>query len=264
MEIVICPDADRAETLTAAIVAARVAENPECVLGLPTGRTMIGVYARLAAGEVSLRRVTTFNLDEYVGLGAGDPQSFAAYMARHFVEPTGIDPARVHLPDGRASDLAAEAARYEAAIAAAGGIDLQLLGIGRTGHIGFNEPMSSLNSRTRDKLLTPETREQNAGDFGGNADAVPARALTMGVGTILEAKEVVLLAVGEAKADVIRRTLEGPVTAQVTATALQFHNACTIVLDEAAASRLDMRDYYDFVSRNEPKWDRFREFLSGS
>ena len=262
MEVIICTGAGQAEALVAALVADQVRAKPDSVLGLATGRTMVGVYQELANAGVSFSRVTTFNLDEYVGLPGDHPGSFASYIMEHFVSKTDVPPERVFLPDSRARDLTLEAARYEAAIASAGGIDLQLLGIGRTGHIGFNEPVSSLRSRTRDKLLMPETRRQNAGDFGGDPDAVPARALTMGIGTILDASEIVLLAVGEKKADVIRQAVEGPMSSRVSASALQFHNACRVVLDDAAASRLENRAYYDFVARNEPKWDAYRAYLS--
>ena len=261
MEVVICPDADRAQALTARLIAERLAAHPASVLGLATGRTMEGVYARLAGMGASLSRATTFNLDEYVGVPPDDPRSYAAYMAEHLFSKTGADPSRTHLPDGMADDLAAAAADYEARIATAGGIDLQLLGIGSTGHIGFNEPISSLRSRTRDKLLTQATRDQNAGMWGGDPDAVPKRAMTMGVGTILDASALVLLGCGTAKAEVVAQAIEGPITSRISASAIQMHNACTVILDRDAAAALSGRAYYDFVTENEPRWDAHRDLL---
>ncbi len=261
METVVCPDRAAATALTARLIAAQVVAKPTSVLGLATGRTMEGVYENLAAQDLSFRQVTTFNLDEYVGLPPDDPNSYAAYMRAHLFDRVDIDPARTHVPDGGAADLEAEARDYEDRIAAAGGIDLQLLGIGETGHIGFNEPTSSLRSRTRDKLLAPETRAQNAAMFGGDAARVPARALTMGVGTILESRALLMLACGSAKADVVASAIEGPVTAAVSASAIQFHNACIVVLDAEASASLVRRDYYDFVLDNEAKWDPHRDLL---
>ena len=161
------------------------------------------------------------------------------------------------MPDGSAADLGAEARRYEAQIAAAGGIDLQLLGLGETGHIGFNEPLSSLRSRTREKALTPTTRQQNAAFFGG-PERVPERALTMGVGTILDALEVILVVTGGAKAEILVKATEGPITATVSATALQLHPNCKVIVDEAAAGRLTGRDYYRWLFENEPEWEAYR------
>lgn len=261
MEVIPCPDQDRAVTLTARLIEARLRAKPELVLGLATGRTMEKVYARLVASGVSFARCTTFNLDEYVGLPPEDPNSYASYMRHHLFDHVDIDPARTHLPDGMARDLVAAAAGYEARIAAAGGIDLQLLGIGESGHIGFNEPLSALRSRTRDKILTPTTRRQNAGMFGGDDEAVPKRALTMGVGTILDTRELLLLASGRAKAEVIARAVEGPLTARVSASAIQLHTACKVVLDADAAAELSDIDYYRFVCRNEEKWDDYRDLL---
>lgn len=259
--MIICHDRDGAQALVARLVARRLASRPALVLGLATGRTMEGVYARLAAAGVSFARATTFNLDEYVGLPPDHPNAYAHYMARHLFDHVDVDPAATHAPDGMAADLAAEADAYEARIVAAGGIDLQLLGIGETGHIGFNEPVSSLASLTRDKILSPRTRAQNAPMFGGDPDAVPKRVLTMGVGTILRSRELVLLACGASKAPVVARAVEGPVSSSVSASAIQFHNDCKVVLDEAAAERLTGRDYYDFVLANEPKWEPYRDLL---
>ncbi|MEM7566479.1 MAG: glucosamine-6-phosphate deaminase, partial [Pseudomonadota bacterium] len=231
MEVLVRPDRKAAVALTASLIEAQIARKPDSVLGLATGRTMEAVYDRLARQPSAFRDITTFNLDEYVGLPASDPRSYAHYMRVHLFDRVEIDPANAHLPDGMADDLIVEAESYERRIADAGGIDLQLLGIGETGHIGFNEPSSSLRSRTRDKLLAPGTRAQNAAFFGGDPDAVPARALTMGVGTILDARTLVLLACGADKAEIVAAAVEGPVTASVSASAIQFHNACVVVLD---------------------------------
>jgi glucosamine-6-phosphate deaminase len=169
-----------------------------------------------------------------------------------------IPAARTFLPCGTAADLEAECAAYEQRIADAGGIDLQLLGIGASGHIGFNEPLSAFMSRTREKALTPLTRAQNAFAFGGDPARTPARALTMGVGTILAAREIVLLATGAEKAGIIAKAVEGPVTAMISATALQWHPRCKVIVDEAAAAQLTCTDYYRWIFAHEPEWAPFR------
>lgn len=253
------PDADAAASLAARLVADRLRAKPGLVLGLATGRTMERVYDRLAAMGLDWSACRTFNLDEYVGLPAEDPRSYRRTMDEGLFGRVNIPRANTHVPDGMAADLQAEAARYEGRIREAGGIDLQLLGIGEDGHIGFNEPLSALMSRTRAKALTPTTRRQNAAMFGGEPEKVPPRALTMGVGTILEAREVVLLATGPAKAAVVAKAVEGPVTAMITASALQLHPCCKVVLDEDAAARLTQREYYDWVFRNEPEWEGYRD-----
>ncbi|MFW2542945.1 glucosamine-6-phosphate deaminase [Primorskyibacter sp. 2E107] len=259
MEVIIRPDRLSAVDLTVRLIEKRLRDKPDLVLGLATGRTMEAVYAGLVASGVSFARCRTFNLDEYIGLPATNPNSYAHYMHTHLFSKVDIDPANTHLPYGMAPDLKLAAREYEDRIAAAGGIDLQLLGIGQAGHIGFNEPLSALMSRTRDKSLTPATRQQNAGMFGGDAQAVPSRALTMGVGTILEARELLLLACGAAKAGVIASAVEGPLTSRVSASAIQLHPSCKVVLDDDAAAELTGREYYDFVFSNEPEWAEFRE-----
>ena len=258
MEVIVRSDAEAAEALVARLIEARLRARPCLVLGLATGRTMERVYARLVASRVSFARARTFNLDEYVGLSPDDPNSYRHTMQRHLFDHVDVDPARTHLPDGAAPDLKEAARRYEALITQAGGIDVQLLGIGEAGHIGFNEPLSALMSRTRDKTLTPTTRVQNAAMFGGDPEAVPPRALTMGVGTILEARELILLATGARKAAIVARAVEGPITATVSASAIQIHPNCKVVLDEAAAACLEGRAYYDFAFENEPDWAEYR------
>ena len=207
------------------------------------------VYARLVAlhreGRADFAEATTFNLDEYVGVAPDHPASFAAFMRETLFASVNLDPARCHLPRGDAPDPAAEARRYEEAIAAAGGIDLQLLGIGRNGHLAFNEPTSSLASRTRVKTLTEATRRANAPAFAPGP--VPRHAITMGIATILDARACLLLATGEAKAAAVARMVEGPLGADCPATALQMHPDATVVLDAAAAARLALREYYETV-----------------
>jgi len=262
VEILIRPSAVHVARLVARLVADRVRTKPDLVLGCATGRTMEAVYDELVAehtaGRVDLGRVRTFNLDEYVGLSPDDPGSYHHYMRERLFDRIGLAPDRTRLPNGVAPDLAAEARAYERAIADAGGIDLQLLGLGETGHIGFNEPLSALMSRTREKALTPTTRAQNAEMFGGDPAAVPPRALTMGVGTILEAREVLLVATGAAKAAILARATEGPITARISATALQLHPNCKVVVDEAAASALEGGEYYRFAYAHEPEWAPYR------
>ncbi|MFV0332990.1 MAG: glucosamine-6-phosphate deaminase [Tropicimonas sp.] len=258
MEVIIQPDAAQAVDLVARLLAERIRARPDIVLGLATGRTMEDVYERLVASRVSFRECTSFNLDEYIGLPPDDPNSYRHYMQVHLFSKTDFRAENTHVPDGAAADLREAALRYEMLIRLAGGIDLQLLGIGQAGHIGFNEPLSAIRSRTRDKCLTPTTRAQNAEMFGGDADKVPKRALTVGVGTILEARELVLLATGPAKADIVARAVEGPITSMISASAIQLHPNCKVVVDEAAAAGLQARDYYDFIFANEPEWSAYR------
>src|SRR5205085_10332149 len=180
--------------------------------------------------------------------------SYRHYMEQHLFRHVNVDPRNTHLPNGLAKDLEEECRRYEALIERAGGIDLQLLGIGKAGHIGFNEPLSALHSRTRVKALTPTTLNQNAASFGGE-EKMPRRAITMGVGTILDSRRCLLLATGESKAEVIAKAVEGPITSMISATALQLHRRCTVIVDEAAASQLKAADYYRWIFDNEPEWE---------
>jgi glucosamine-6-phosphate deaminase len=247
MRIVIESDAEAVHRWAASRVADLVRTRPSCVLGLPTGSTPLALYRELARMHreegLDFARVVTFNLDEYVGLPPDHLQSFASYMRENLFDSIDIDPANTHLPRGDAEDLAAECEAYERAIRHAGGIDLQVLGIGVNGHIAFNEPGSSLGSRTRVKTLTRESAEANASHQGA-AEELPRLAITMGVATILDARACLLLATGREKAAAIRNAVEGPITAQVPATALQLHRDVMVLLDEAAASRLARRDYY--------------------
>lgn len=205
--------------------------------------------------------ITTFNLDEYIGIPAEHPQSYYSTMQRSLFSRVNVKSNCTFLPNGMATDLDTECERYEQKIAQAGGIDLQLLGIGLNGHLAFNEPLSSLASRTRTKSLTPETRAQNAAFFGG-ADHVPSRAITMGVGTILDSRWCLMLATGASKASIIEKAVEGPINSVVTASALQMHRRCTVILDEPAAASLQFKDYYRWVFANEPEWEAYRSFGS--
>ncbi|MEE8580617.1 MAG: glucosamine-6-phosphate deaminase [Myxococcota bacterium] len=247
MRIIIERDAEAVARCAAARVAKRVQRRPHCVLGLPTGNTVVGFYRELVRWHRSegldFSGVATFNLDEYIGLGREHPQSFASYMRRHLFDQVNFDPDHIHHPNGLAVDLEAECSRYEQEIRSAGGIDLQIMGIGSSGHIAFNEPGSSLASLTRVKTLTRETRVRNAQHFGA-ADEVPRLAITMGIGTIRAARSCELLATGSEKTVAVRDTVEGPVTAQVPSSALQLHPDVVLVLDEDAARSLSRIEYY--------------------
>jgi glucosamine-6-phosphate deaminase len=214
------------------------------------------VYAELVRRHrdegLSFARVTTFNLDEYVGVGPDHPGSFRRYMDETFFRHVDVAPARAHVPDGLAADIPASCAAYEAAIAAAGGLDLVLLGLGEDGHIAFNEPTSSLASRTRIKTLSTASRAANQASFG--ADPVPGHVITMGVATILSARRIVLLAHGARKARAFAAMVEGPVTSVLPASALQLHASVTVVCDEAAAAGLALADYYRQVQASKPAW----------
>ena len=262
MEVIIRPTAEEAARLVARLIAHEVKADPRLVLGLATGRTMERVYRLLVEmhddGELDFSEARTFNLDEYVGLGADDPHSYRHYMDDHLFNRVNIDRRNTHLPDGMAADLDAECRRYEGRIRDVGGIGLQLLGLGRSGHIGFNEPLSALRSRTRVKALTRTTIEQNAPLFG-SPYLVPTRAITMGVGTILDARRVVLLATGVHKAGIVAKTVEGPITAMISATALQLHERCTVVIDEDASAELKGTEYYRWIFDSEPEWELYRD-----
>jgi glucosamine-6-phosphate deaminase len=242
----------------AGMVARILRANPAAVLGLPTGNTPRALYAELArshaAGELSFSRASGFALDEYVGIAPDHPGAFRRYLDETFYGAVDLPSERAHFPDGRAKDLPAACARYEAEIAAAGGLDLVVLGLGADGHIAFNEPTSSFGSRTRLETLTDETRAANQAGFG--AEPVPRHAITIGIATILEARRCLLLAFGAAKASAVAQMIEGPLTARVPASALQLHPHATILVDEAAATALSLRAYYDAVAAARPDWQR--------
>jgi glucosamine-6-phosphate deaminase len=261
MECIIRPNAQSAADLVARIIAEELRAKPDMVFGLATGRTMESLYDILAKMHkeegLDFSLCCSFNLDEYVGLPGTDPQSYRYYMDQHLFSRVNIDRRNTHLPDGAAADPDAESRRYDELIAKKGGVDLQLLGIGRTGHIGFNEPLSALKSRTRVKALAPVTMAQN-GPLFKDPSRMPRRAITMGIGTILEARRCILLATGAEKADIIAKAIEGPITAMISATALQLHQRCTVVVDEAAGSKLKESEYYRWIFANEPEWKRFQ------
>lgn len=242
MNIIIKDSAADASAAVTDILLLQIGQKPDSVLGLPTGGTPLGVYARVREayrqGRGSFASVTTFNLDEYIGLSADNSASYAHYMSENFFAHVNIDPNRSHIPSGLATDPDAEAARYEALITAYGGIDLMLLGLGRNAHIGFNEPGSPHDSRTRRVALTPSTLEANAGYFAPGAHQ-PSHAITMGIGTILECRKIVVLATGIEKAEAVAASVKGPWSERVPGSALIRHRDTTIVLDKAAARDLE-------------------------
>jgi glucosamine-6-phosphate deaminase len=248
MLVLLKPNYEELSREAARIVANIVRINPDATLGLATGSTMLAMYKELVRLHkeqgLDFSKVVTFNLDEYLGLAADHPQSFHWFMQKNFFAHVNANPANVQIPDGTvSSDYEDYCLGYERAIRAAGGIELQVLGIGRNGHIGFNEPTSSFASRTRLKVLTNETIEDNRKFFSAGEE-VPQCAVTMGIGTILEARKILILATGEAKAEAVAQAIEGPITASVTASCLQLHPDVTFVIDEAAGLQLKQRDYY--------------------
>ena len=227
--------------MTATLFAAQILRKPDSVLGLSTGSSPLPTYAALVrrylAGELDVSRITSFNLDEYVGLAPDHPESYHHFMWSHLFTPMGMRPEQVHLPHGDAPDPQAECARYDAAIAAAGGIDLQLLGIGLNGHIGFNEPEPVFSRRAHVIDLTPSTLEANRCHFATEAE-MPRQAITVSIRGIFQARSIVLIACGEAKADIVRAMVEGEIVPAVPASILQLHSDVHVLLDRAAASRL--------------------------
>jgi glucosamine-6-phosphate deaminase len=258
MEVVPLGSADEIAVLAADTVEAVVRRRPAAVLGLATGSTPLPTYrelirrARAAAGP-SYAAVTCFNLDEYVGLPVGHEQSYRATIARELTDGLGIGAEQVNGPDPSPDGLPTAGERYETLIAKAGGVDVQFLGIGSDGHLAFNEPGSSLASRTRIKTLTAQTREDNA-RFFGSLDEVPKHVLTQGLGTILEARHLLLIATGEGKASAVAAAVEGPVSASCPASVLQLHPHVTVLLDEAAAARLGRLAHYREVYAAKPAW----------
>jgi glucosamine-6-phosphate deaminase len=259
MEIIIQPDADAASAIAARHIARVIRDKPDAVLGLATGSTPLPMYRELVRMHreqgLDFSRVTTFNLDEYVGLAATHPASYHAFMEEHFFSHVNVARDRIHIPDGMTKHVPAFCAHYEERIRAAGGIDIQVLGIGGDGHIGFNEPSSSLASRTRIKTLTAQTRRDNA-RFFKSLDEVPLHVITMGVGTIMDARLVLLLAFGERKARAIADAVEGPISAMNPASILQMHPVAKCLIDEAAAARLSRIEYYRWVYDQKPDWQK--------
>jgi len=240
--------------------------KPNAVLGLATGSTPVALYCELIRmhreGGLDFSQVTTFNLDEYVGLAAKHPASYHHFMNENLFSHVNVRRDRIHIPDGTAKDIPAFCQEYEAAISRAGGMDLQLLGIGHDGHIGFNEPSSSLASRTRIKTLTENTVAANQ-RFFSSPQEVPQHVITMGVGTIMEARTCMLLAFGEGKAEAVAAMVEGPITAMCPASVLQLHPQAVLIIDEAAAGLLKRADYYRRVYANKPSFQQFSSFTLG-
>lgn len=258
MEVVILQDRSEIGRVAADAVAALLKRKPDAVLGLATGSSPLTIYDELAArhdaGALSFRQARGFTLDEYVGLPVDHPERYRNVIDAVFVSRVDFAADAVQGPDGSAADIPAACAAYEAAIRDAGGVDLQILGIGTDGHIAFNEPGSSLASRTRIKTLTRQTRIDNARFFGDDVDAVPTHCLTQGLGTIMEARHVILVATGRGKAEAVHHLVEGAVSAMWPATVLQHHPHVTVLLDDGAARRLQLVDYYRETYRAKPDW----------
>ncbi len=255
MEIIIQKTKQEAAEVAARLIANLLREKPDAVLGLATGSTPLPLYERLIAMKLDWSKVTTFNLDEYIGLPRDHAQTYHTFMWENLFKHINIEKENTHIPDGNAPDVPAFCRDYEQRIRQAGGIDLQILGIGTDGHIGFNEPTSSLASRTRIKTLTKQTCEDNARFFGPD-EKVPNHVITMGIGTIMEARMNLLLAFGENKATAIAEAVEGPVTSINPASVLQMHPVVKVCIDEPAASRLERADYFRWVYENKPEWQK--------
>ncbi len=261
MEVIIVSGYNEACEEVSGLIKQEWQKNKRLVLGLPTGRTPLGIYGKLiemfSKGEIDFSEFVTFNLDEYLGLEADHPRSFAFYMHENFFRHINIKKENIHRLDGKPEDIDAHCQEYEEKIRRAGRIDVQILGIGRNGHIGFNEPSSSLASRTRVKTLRPETIEDNA-RFFEDEEEIPRFCLTMGIGTVMEARMIILIASGKSKRQAVLNCVEGPVTASVPASVLQLHPQAKIVIDEDAASLLSGKDYYKWIYRNKY---RVKDFL---
>ncbi|VGO21911.1 glucosamine-6-phosphate deaminase [Pontiella sulfatireligans] len=260
MEIIIKENGSVASEAAARVVARLVREKPNAVIGLATGSTPLVLYKemiRLHKEEgLDFSQVSTFNLDEYIGLEKDHEQSYHKFMWDNLFSHINIKPENVHIPDGMAVDVPAFCAEYERKIVEAGGIDLQVLGIGSDGHVGFNEPTSSFASRTRIKTLTQQTVADNARFFAGDESKVPHHCITMGIGTIMDARMNIMLAFGEGKAEAIAATVEGPVSSMMPASILQHHPSAKVFIDEGAASTLKLSDYYRWVYNGKPEWQR--------
>jgi glucosamine-6-phosphate deaminase len=263
MQVVIVETPAEVGRLAAVKISYLVRNRPDAVIGLATGSSPLAIYAELTRRVnehgLDFSKVRAFALDEYVGLPRGHPESYRAVLDRDVVRPLRMVASNVFVPDGSAADLAAACGDYEERIAAIGPIDLQILGVGANGHIGFNEPTSSFASRTRIKTLAPRTRADNA-RFFDSPDQVPMHCLTQGLGTILDAKTLVLVAQGVAKAEAVARMVEGPISGMWPGSALQLHPDANVIIDESAASKLTLSDYYRYTFANRPAWQRFETF----
>jgi len=251
MEIIIEPDANALADRAAQVVFGELAKKPDLVLGLATGKTPVGLYEKLRVRPEAFAKVRFLNLDEFFDLPPSDVNSFNHFLHHHLIRHIRHDPKNLHLLRGDVKDLEALSREVEEKIKAVGGIDVQVLGIGKNGHIAFNEPGSSLGSRTRPKTLEDSTLEEYRKSAPSGAP-VPRFAITMGVGTIMDARHLLMLASGSGKAEIIREMVEGSITSEIPASCLQLHPRATVILDEAAAAKLKRRDYYKWVFEN--KW----------
>lgn len=260
MQIIIAGSPPEIARLAAAKISQQIRRRPTTVLGLATGSSPLDLYAELARqvreGRLDCSAVRAFALDEYVGLPPDHPESYHAVIRREVTEPLGLDPTKVHVPNGSAADIQGACDGYERQIAETGPVDLQILGIGANGHVGFNEPTSSFASRTRIKTLAPKTRADNA-RFFDTLDEVPTHCLTQGLGTILDARQLLLVAQGTTKANAVAAIVEGPLTSMCPGSALQLHPDATVIVDEPAASQLTLSDYYRYTYDHLPAWQRF-------
>ncbi len=260
MEVIIKQDAREASHAAAGVVARLIHEKPNAVIGLATGSTPLVLYKELIRMHqeegLDFSQVTTFNLDEYLGLENDHPQSYHKFMWDNLFSQINIKAENVHIPDGMTENVLAFCAEYENKIVAAGGIDIQILGVGSDGHIGFNEYTSSFASRTRIKTLTQRTVADNARFFDGDEEKVPHHCITMGIGTIMDARMNLMLAFGEGKAQAVADTIEGPVAAIVPSSILQHHPCAKVFIDEASASKLKLSDYYRWVYEGKPEWQQ--------
>ena len=260
MEIIILPSPADVGELAARKIAQLITRKPDAGLGLATGSSPLAIYGalgeRVRGGTLDASQVRGVALDEYVGIPEEHPESYASVLRREVVRPLGLVAENLFVPDGRATDIEAACVQYEDLIRDLGGVDLQILGIGANGHIGFNEPTSSFTSRTRIKTLAPQTRADNA-RFFDDPEEVPTHCLTQGLGTIMEARELVLVAQGRKKAAAIAAAVEGPVSSMCPGSILQFHPYATVIVDEAAAAQLTLSDYYRHTYANKPAWQRF-------
>ncbi len=259
MKVVILNNPDQVAEYAAKVLIKQLNKKKNSVLGLATGSTPVAMYQKLIdankSGEISFKDVTTFNLDEYFGLPEDHPQSYRVFMDKNLFNHIDIDKSRTFVPPGDSHNPLESCKEYEEKIEQAGGIDIQLLGIGRNGHIGFNEPFSSLHSRTRVKTLTKETVQDNA-RFFKEGEFQPNLSITMGIGTILESDQIILLATGEGKAEAIKQTIEGALSAACPASALQFHQNAVVIMDDAAASQLKDPDYYKYIESENAKLEK--------
>lgn len=260
MEVIIKANPELASQLAAQIIAHTIEKKPNTVLGLATGATPLSLYQELINlhknNGLDFSRVHTFNLDEYVGVAPNHPASYHFFMEKNLFSNVNIPNTQRHIPDGMACNIPQHCIDYENRIRQVGGIDIQILGIGSDGHIGFNEPSSSLASRTRIKTLAGATLEDNKKYFH-DLQTPPRHAITMGIGTIMEAKDILLLAFGSKKAQIVSEMVEGPISAMVPASVLQMHPSAKIILDEESAALLKRRDYYNDVYRHKPAWQKF-------